>query len=584
MYLRQTRRTNRDGSVVSYVQLAHNERHPVTGAPTAKVIHNFGRADKVDHEALKRLVTSISRFLTPEQAATAAAAGEVEVLDSRRLGGAWTLDRVWEQLGIGAAIRRVAEGRRLDGESVERVLFALVAQRCLEPGSKLAASGWVADRVAIEGLSELSDDASYRGMDFLLEALEEIAAEIFSSVAHLLNLDLDLVFVDTTSTYFEAEGPEVLPELQNDDQHDGDHDAAGAEESCPVESGRRAFGHSKDFRPDLPQVVIAMAVTRDGVPVRCWTFAGNEGDQRIIRNLKDDLGAWNLRRMVWVADRGFASAANRAYLTKGGGHYIHAEKLRHTNTEAAAALARPGRYRTVAGNLRVKEVAVAPGGKRDGDDGARAQRFVVCHNPEQAMRDAAVRTNLIAHLEQLIAGSDTWTPRRRSEFVGSLKDKPGLRRYLRRTAKGLLRIDAAAAKREQHLDGKWLLRTSDVTLTPEDLAAAYKQLLAVERGWRDMKGALRLRPVFHHREDRIRAHVQLCWLALLLIRVIENATGDTWRNISRELDRMHLVTLATADGQVAQRSATTPGHKAIFEALELTEPPRFFDFTVPAAG
>jgi len=95
----------------------------------------------------------------------------------------------------------------------------------------------------------------------------------------------------------------------------------------------------------------------------------------------------------------------------------------------------------------------------------------------------------------------------------------------------LLRIDAAAVKRESHLDGKWLLRTSDTTLTPEDLAAAYKQLLQVERGWREMKGALGLRPVFHYREDRIRAHVQLCWLALLLLRVVENATDDTWRNV-----------------------------------------------------
>ena len=573
MYLRQTRRTNRDGSVVSYLQLAHNERHPDTGAPTAKVIHNFGRADKVDHEALKRLVASISRFLTPEQAATAAAGVEVEILDSRRLGGAWTLDAIWERLGIGAAIRRVAEGRRLDGEAVERVLFALVAQRALEPGSKLAATGWVAERVAISGLARFSDDAAYRGMDFLLEALEEIAAEIFSSVAHLLNLDLDLVFVDTTSTYFETDGLEESPEVEQPAPDD--------EKTNPVESGRRAFGHSKDFRTDLPQVVIAMAVTRDGVPVRCWTFAGNEQDTAIIRTVKDDLGSWNLRRLVWVADRGFASAANRAYLTKGGGHYIHAEKLRHTNTEATAALARPGRYRTVAGNLRVKEIHLAPGGHGDGDEGARAVRFVVCHNPEQADRDAAVRTNLINHLTRLIDGSDAWTATKRSEFVGSLKNKPGLRRYLRRTSNGLLRIDAAAAKREAHLDGKWLLRTSDATLTPEDLAAAYKQLLAVERGWRDMKSSLGLRPVFHHREDRIRGHVQLCWLALLLIRVVENATGDTWRNLGNELDRMHLVTLATADGQVAQRSTTTPGQQKILGALELPEPPRFFDFTVP---
>jgi len=569
--LRETRRSNRDGSVVAYLQLAHNERHPETGSPVAKVIHNFGRVEKVDRAALARLVASISRFLTPQEAAAAAGGADVEIIDSRRVGGAWTLDRVWEQLGIGAAIRTAATGRRLDGPAVERVVFALVAQRALEPGSKLAGTKWVAERVAVEGLTGFTDDQAYRAMDFLLDALDDIAGEVFASVAHLLNLDLDIVFVDTTSTYFELDVPDELAALQDNVDDDG--------VSRPAEAGKRAFGHSKDFRTDLPQVVIAMAVTRDGVPVRCWTFPGNTSDTSIIRTVKDDLAGWNLHRMVWVADRGFASAANRAYLTRGGGHYIHAEKLRNTNNEAAAALARPGRYRSVAGNLRVKEVAVAPGGVGDGDDGARAQRFVVCHNPEQADRDAAVRTRLVTHLETLITGSDAWTTRRRDEFVGSLKTKPGLRRYLRRTSGGLLRVDAAAIKRESHLDGKWLLRTSDVTLTPEDLAAAYKQLLQVERGWRDMKGSLGLRPVFHYREDRIRSHVQLCWLALLLIRVLENATGDTWRNVRHELDRMHLITLATADGQIAQRSATTAGQKTILTALKLPEPPRFFDFT-----
>jgi len=575
MYLRETRRTNRDGSVVAYLQLAHNERHPQTGSPVAKVVHSFGRAELVDRDALARLVSSISRFLTPEQAMSAAAGADVEVLDSRHLGGAWTLDRIWERLGIGAAIRRVAAGRRLDGEAVERVVFSLVAQRALEPGSKLAATKWVAERVAIEGCAGFSEDAAYAAMDFLLEALPEIASEIFGSVAHLLNLDLDIIFVDTTSTYWEVDGADELADLQDKVDDDG--------VSGPVEYAARAFGHSKDHRTDLPQVVIAMAVTRDGVPVRCWTFPGNTNDTSIIRTVKDDLAGWNLHRMVWVADRGFASAANRAYLTRGGGHYIHAEKLRNTNSEAAAALGRPGRYRTVAGNLRVKEVAVAPGGNGDGDDGARAQRFVVCLNPEQADRDEAVRGRLVAHLEQLMAGSDGWTDRRRDEFVGSLKSKPGLRRYLRRTHTGLLRVDAAAIRRESHLDGKWLLRTSDPTLTPDDLAAAYKTLLQVERGWRDMKGALGLRPVFHYREDRIRAHVQLCWLALLLMRVVENATDHTWRNVRHELDRMHLVTLATADGHVAQRTATTAGQKTILAALLLAEPARFFDFTVPAS-
>jgi len=570
VYLRETKRRNRDGGVVRYLQLAHSERHPDTGVPSAKVIHNFGRADTVDRAALARLVASISRFLEPEQAMTAAHRAEVEVLDSRRLGGAWVLDRLWERLGIGAALRRVAAGRRLDADATERVIFALVAQRALEPGSKLAATRWVAERVAIEDCPGFSEDAAYAVMDFLLGALGEIASEIFASVAHLLNLDVEIIFVDTTSTYWEVEVADELADLADEPPEDDG-------ESKPVERGTRTFGKSKDYRDHLPQVVIAMAVTRDGIPVRCWTFPGSENDQRIIRTVKDDLGSWNLRRMVWVADRGFASAANRAYLQRGGGHYIHAEKLRHTNTEAAAALARAGRYRDVAGNLRVKEVWVSPGGGNQ--DGTRTERFVVCHNPEAATRDAAVRQRLVEHLQSLIDGSDAWSKTRRDELVGSLKDTPGLRRYLRRTPGGLLRIDRAAVKREAHLDGKWLLRTSDMTLTPDDLAAAYKQLIAVERGWRDCKGSLGLRPVFHHREDRIRAHVQLCWLALLLIRVAETTVGDTWRNLRHELDRMHLVTLATADGRVAQRSATTTGQRTILDALKLPEPPKYLEFT-----
>src|SRR5450755_1183303 len=566
MYLRETRRTNKDGSVVRYLQLAHNERHPVSGVPAAKVIYNFGRAENVDRAALARLVASISRFLEPEEAVVAAAGAGVEIVETRRLGGAWTLDRVWERLEIGQAIRQVAAGRRVDGTAAERMIFALAAQRALEPASKLAATRWVAERVFIEGCPGFSDDQAYRAMDFLLAALDEIASEIFYAVAHLLNLDVDIVFVDTTSTYWEMDVAAELAEVAAEDADD--------EDGPPQEEGARRFGHSKDHRDDLPQVVIAMAVTRDGIPVRCWTFPGSTQDQQIIQRVKDDLGGWNLRRLVWVADRGFASAANRAYLSRGGGHYIHAGKLRNTNSEAAAALARQGRYHTVAGNLRVKEVRVPPG------DGARAERFTVCHNPEQAERDRLVRERLVAHLQGLIEGSDAWTQRKRDELAGSLRGKPALRRFLRRTPGGLLRIDRAAIRREAGLDGKWLLRTNDATLTPEDLAAACKQLLAVEHGWRDMKGALRLRPVYHYREDRIRAHVQLCWLALLLIRVIEIAACDTWRNIRHELDRMHLVTLATADGQVAQRSVTTPGQQAILRALQLPDPPLFFDFTV----
>ena len=265
---------------MSYLQLAHNERHPVTGSPVAKVIHNFGRADKVDRAALARLVASISRFLEPGQAAAAPAAGEVEVLDSRRIGGAWVLDRIWERLEIGAAIRKVAAARRLDGQAAERIIFALAAQRALDPASKLAATRWVAQRVFIEDCPGFSDDAAYRAMDFLLDALDQIAAEIFWSVAHLLDLDVDIVFVDSTSTYWELE---MAAELAETAAGEGE----GDDDRLPDEEGARRFGHSKDHRDDLPQVVIAMAVTRDGIPVRCWTFPGNTPDQKIIRKVQD---------------------------------------------------------------------------------------------------------------------------------------------------------------------------------------------------------------------------------------------------------------------------------------------------------
>ncbi len=576
MYIRETRRTNKDGSVVSYLQLAHNERHLVTGSPVAKVIHNFGRADKVDREALARLVSSISRFLEPGEAVAATEGSEVEIVDARRFGGAYVLDELWRRLGIAKALMDAAAGRRLAGEVVERVLFALVAQRCLEPASKLASVSWVQERVAISSCPPFDDQAAYAAMDFLLDALGEIAQGIFDRTANLLSLSCDVIFVDTSSTYWEVDVADEEAELATATQAEKAKAEAtgGKEPAVPDELASRQFSkHSKDHRSDLPQVVIAMAVTGEGVPIRCWTFPGTTSDQLVIRKVKDDLGSWMLNRVLWVTDSGFNSAANRAYLQRGGEHYIVCEKLRSASADAKKALARPGRYHLVEGNLSVKEVRVG--------DGARAQRFVICVNPEARARDEIVRGNLVSYLAGRIAGSDEWSTQRRDELVGELRATPGLARFLRRTKDHKLRVDKAAIGRDAHFDGKWLIRTSDDTLTPADLAKAYKQLYQVEHGWRDLKGALRLRPVFHHREDRIRSHIQLCWLALLLVRVVENATGDTWRNVRHELDRMHLVTLETKEGRIAKRSVTTKGQQKILAALEVREPAQILDYELP---
>ena len=169
--------------------------------------------------------------------------------------------------------------------------------------------------------------------------------------------------------------------------------------------------------------------------------------------------------------------------------------------------------------MQVKEVRL--------DDAT--DRFVICYNPDAAVRDAAVRAKLMSKLEELIAGTDKLTATKRAELRGRISTMPGLNRFLRVTPGGLLRVDKTKAKAEENLDGKYLLRCADPQLSAEDIAVGYKQLLEVERGWRDMKSVLDLRPVYHRLEERIRAHVLLCWLALLLVRVAENATGRPGR-------------------------------------------------------
>jgi hypothetical protein len=466
MYLRETRRRNADGSEVCYVALAHNERDKDTGVSKPKVIHNFGRADQLDRAALARLIRSLSRFLDPAQAVAAASIpGGVEILEARPMGTAYVADQLWSRLGIGAAIRRVAAARRVDPTLVERVIFAMVANRLSPtPLSKLAGAAWVSNRVFIDGLPMLCDDACYRGMDFLLDALPALREEVFFSVANLLNLEVDLLFFDGSSTYWERDGADDSlgqdleageePGAEGASVEDQVGDIGGGEAGSPVEGATRCYGRGKDHRGDLPQVVIGLAVTREGIPVRLWTFPGDTSEQLLLRTVKDDLRAWNLNRVVWVLDRGFASRENRRYPQRGGGHYIMGEKPRGASAEAATALSRQGRYQVVAGNLRVKEVRVEDGSARD--------RFVICHNPEQAVRDAEVRAQIVQRLETKIADSERLSATKRAELAGALKTKPGFNRFLRTTPGGLLRVDRAKVTADARLDGKFLLRTSDI--------------------------------------------------------------------------------------------------------------------------
>ena len=342
MYLRITQRQNRDGSTVAYYALAESVWNPDVKRREARVVHSFGRADQLDRAALERLVKSINRVLDGD---TGAAAGgsprdipEIEIERVFELGVVLAARTMWEELGIGPAIRACAERANLTAPH-ETALFAMAANRLDDPLSKLAcAERWLPDIAWLPDAAGLAVDQCYRALDFLAVWAEQIERDVFLKAADLFRLDVDLVFYDTTTAYFEIDEP--------------DEDAQ--EFAGRLYAPLRRRGHSKEGRDNQPQVIIALAVTRDGMPVRSWVLPGDTADVTTVARIKDDLRAWRLGRCLFVGDAGMYSAENLAELSRGLGRYILAVPMRRVRDIEAAVLTRPGRYKQVADNLQVK--------------------------------------------------------------------------------------------------------------------------------------------------------------------------------------------------------------------------------------
>ncbi|MEA4883914.1 MAG: IS1634 family transposase [Clostridia bacterium] len=265
------------------------------------------------------------------------------------------------------ALKRLLADRQF-AAPVERAIFAMVADRALAPSSKLAIEDWVENDVVIEGLPQAPVHQLYRAVDFLIENDEQIQESVFFSTANLFNLEVNLIYFDTGSTYFEVE-----PDAEDEEE-------------------LRRLGHSKDHRPDLLQVVIGLAVTRDGIPVRCWVWPGNTNDMEVVAQVKKDMCGWKLGRVITVVDRGFSSADNLRHLQRAGGHYIAGERMRSGMESVEEALSRQGRYRTVKENLEIKEIVVG--------DGEARTRYVLARNPLEAERDRRNRECMLDILKE----------------------------------------------------------------------------------------------------------------------------------------------------------------------------------------
>ena len=546
MYLRRSSQKRADGSTLSHLQIAENEWDPVKKRSRVRILYNCGRADDPKAvERLRRLARSILKRCSPEE--LAAADTGLKVIDAWPHGGVYALEALWRRAGLPALIGEVVEERKF-GFSVERALFALVANRALAPSSKRRCQAqWLAEDVRIEGCGGLELQHLYRAMDVLEAHQDALEEGLYYRLADLLNLDVEVMFYDTTSLHFE------IADEDADDPHGG-------------EPGLRKRGHSKNGRGDAPQVLVGLAVTREGFPVRHWVFEGNTVDVSTVARVKRDLKGWRLNRCVFVGDAGMVSAENLKALARGGGRYIVCVPAHRGSEADREALGRRGRYREAAPNLKVKEVVVG--------DGERRRRYAVCFNPREAERQRAHRREVLEELEaELAALSSLPSGRAHQKRVCELRASRRYGRYVRLTRGGQARIDRAGVKAAERRDGKFVVRSNDDTLTAEDLALGYKQLYRVEHSFRQLKSELRLRPVYHRVARRIRAHIALSVIALLLERMAEHACGDTWGNIRDDLEQIKLVQLSGPNGGLWQVTEPRPNAAKRLKSLQIKPPP-----------
>jgi hypothetical protein len=551
MYIRTTKRKNKDGSVVAYYQLAHNERNPRTGKPVARVIHSFGRADRLDRGQLVRLCRSIARVCGLQVLDPADAEGELseagvswpddlKLIRTLAYGVPLAAEALWQRLGVGETLRRVCKDERVP-ERLERALFAMTANRLCAPESKLGVWERWLDTVYLPSGRSLRLREMYEAMDLLCAHSEAIEKEIFFRTAHLFNLSVDLVLYDTTTAGFEID----------------DADSAGP----------RQFGRAKEGGWG-PQVKVALAVTREGLPVRSWVFPGNMSDVDTVETVKADLRGWSLGRAIFVADAGMNSKTNRAKLAEACGKYLLATRMASVKEIRRDVLSRPGRYRKIRENLLAKEVVLGEGDRR--------RRYILCLNPREARRQKIHREAVVKFLEEELAGHVV--PDAAAQWAAKLRASKRCNPYLSVSEDGKIFLDRDKVRKRERYDGKWVVETNDDEISAEDAALGYRGLMVIERCFRSLKKPrIRMTPMCHRLERRIDAHVKICVLALLIERTAEISLDAPWSEIRRGLEALQVSEFRSGNFRFFRRNELQPKTRRILKSLKIHSPKSILD-------
>jgi len=545
MYLRKVSRKNNDGSVVEYYQLAHNERHPVTRKPVAKIIHHFGRADQIDRDMLVRLCSSIARVcdvsvVNPEnveskQMESGAFPKDLKIIGTRILGTVWVIEQLWEKLGIGKTLRDICARKKI-AAPYERALLAMTANRLCAPESKLGVWDRWLSKVFLPSCDDIELDHMYEAMDLLHEHSEQIEKSIFFSTANLFNRTVDLIFYDTTTASFSI------------DAGDGDE--------------FRKIGRPKEGGWSV-QVIVALAVTSDGLPVRSWIFPGNTTDVTTVSKVREDLRGWNLGRALFIADAGMNSVDNREELSKACGKYILACRMSSVDEIKKDVLNKPGRYTQIKDNLQAKEVIVG--------DGERRRRYILCYNPTEAERQKKHRLELVAILKAELEKHKDKTAS--AKWAIELLASQRFKRYLLITEENTIRIDQGKIREAAKYDGKWVLQTNDDTISLEDAACGYRSLLVIERCFRSLKKTqIRMTPMYHWLQRRIESHVRICVMALLIQRVAEIECKASWGQIRHSLETLQATEFFSINHRIFRRNELSAEASLLLEKLKIPVP------------
>lgn len=532
-----------------YLQIVENFREG--DRVRQRVLTTLGRLDQLQQSGqLDGLLACGARFAEHVLLLTAHQSGQVPTITTQRIGPTLIFERLWQQTGCQQVIAQLLAHRHFDFP-LERAVFLTVLHRLCASGSDRAGQRWKVDYL-IDGKDDLELHHMYRAMAWLGDHLpvdqqhgssklvprctkDVIEEKLFEQRRDLFS-ELELVFFDTTSLYFEGEGGETLGQ----------------------------YGYSKDHRPDLHQMVVGAVLDGAGRPICCELWPGNTADVTTLTAVVDRLWQrFHIRRVCIVADRGMISQETVAELEEQGTPYILGVRLRKQNEVRQQVLTNKGRYQKVYGPrdkttdpapLKVKEVWV------------EGRRYVVCVNAEQVHHDRQQRRQIVAALQEQLRQGD-------KALVGN----KGYRRYLKVEGDSHFVIDKTKLQEEARFDGKWVLRTN-TELSAADVALQYKKLWMVEQWFRSCKALLETRPIYHKRDETIRGHVFCSFLALVLRQALQarlEARGHQfeWADIIRDLERVQYVQVAQGDKHYLLRSELQGTAGRVFQSAGVAVPP-----------